>query len=88
MRGIVALGSITLEEFSEAFSRWQPTLRRIAPAEVADEVYAAMRPGIVAALDRGGYQTVRFTVRPKTVRCVVRPPLGLKVAIHPMPVLL
>ena len=50
MRGIVALGSITSEEFAEAFSRWQPTLRRIGPEEVAGVVFEAVRPGV----DRGG----------------------------------
>ena len=90
VRGIVALGSITSGEFTEAFGRWEPSLRRIGPEEVAGVVFEAVRPGVVAAVDRGGYQTVRFTVRPKTVRCVVRPPLGLQpvVAIEPMPLLL
>jgi hypothetical protein len=89
VRGVGALGSITPEEFIEAFSRWQPTLRRIAPEEVTDEVYAAMRPGVIAKVDGGEYLRARFTVRPKIVRCVVRPPLGLweVAAVEPMPLL-
>ena len=56
--------------------------------EVVDVLYEAVRPSVIAELDGGGYQTIRFTVRPKSVRCVVRPPLGLQeVAIHPMPLL-
>jgi|tagenome__1003787_1003787.scaffolds.fasta_scaffold19546896_1 hypothetical protein len=44
VRGIVALGSITSEEFEEAFRRWEPDLKRIAEEELANEVYAAMGP--------------------------------------------
>ena len=75
VRGIVSLDAVTREEFVEAFSRWQPTLRRTGPEEVACVVFEAVRPGVVAAVDRVGYQTIRFTVRPKTVRRVFRPPV-------------
>ena len=89
MRGILHLDAITSKELTDAFSRWQPTLRRIGPEEVAEEVYAALRPGVIAKVDGGGYQRVRFTVRPKTVRCVFRPPLGLRqvAAVEAMPLL-
>jgi hypothetical protein len=88
VRGVGALGSITPKEFASEFSRWHPILRRIGPEEVAGVVFEAVRPGVVAEVGAGGYQAVRFTVRPKTVRCVVRPPLGLQeVAIQPMPLL-
>jgi hypothetical protein len=44
---------------------------------------------VIAQVEGGGYQRVRFTVRPKTVRCVVQPLLGLQeVAIEPMPLFL
>jgi len=65
VRGIVALGSITPEEFSEAFARWEPRLRRIGPEELTDEVYAAMRPGVIAEAACGGYRSVRFRVKQK-----------------------
>jgi hypothetical protein len=87
VRGIVALGSITPEEFEEAFGRWEPSLRRIAPEEVGGVVFEAVRPGVVAAVDRCGYQTIRFTVRPKTVRRVIRPPSPVAL-IEGMPILL
>ena len=88
VRGIVSLDAVTLEEFAEAFSRWQPTLRRITEEELAEEVYTSVRPGVIADVEGGGYRSVRFTVRPKSVRYVVRPPPGLQeVAIEPLPLL-
>jgi hypothetical protein len=90
VRGIVALGSITPEEFTQVFSRWQPTLRRIGREEVAEVVLAAVRPDVIAEVDLGGYQTIRFTVSPKTVRRVFRPPIRSEpvALIEAMPVLL
>jgi hypothetical protein len=61
VRGVVCLGSITSEEFIQAFSRWQPTLRRIGEEEHADEVYAAVRPDVIAKVC--GYRSVRITIR-------------------------
>jgi hypothetical protein len=88
VRGVVNLDAITSEEFEEAFGRWGPDLRRIDPDEVAGAVLEAVRPGVIAEVDRGGYQRVRFTLRPKSVR-VVRPPPGLRqvVAVEAMPLL-
>jgi hypothetical protein len=37
------LDAITPEEFGAAFRRWQPTMRRIGPEEVADVVLEAVR---------------------------------------------
>jgi len=90
VRGVGALGSITPEEFASEFSRWHPILRRIGPEEVAGVVFEAVRPGVVAAADTGGYQTIRFTVGPKTVRRVFRPPVHSEpvALIEAMPVLL
>ena len=90
VRGIVSLDAVAPKEFEHAFRRWEPTLRRIGPEEVADAVYEAVRPGVVAEVDGRGYQSGRFTVKPKTVRCVVRPPLrlGEVAVVEPMPLLL
>jgi len=90
VRGILDLGSITPEEFEEAFRRWQPTLRRLGPEEVAGAVLQAVRPGVIAEVNGDGYQSVRFTVRPKTVRRVVRQALGPRqvAIVEAMPILL
>ena len=90
IRGVVALDAITETEFTEAFAGWKPTLRRIEPEEVADVVLEAVRPAVIAQVDGGGHQGVRFTLRPKTVRRVARPLRGLgDVAIvDPMPLIL
>ena len=61
--GIVALDAITPEEFEEAFRRWEPMLRRLGPEEVADEVYGALRPGVIAETAGSGYQSVRLSIR-------------------------
>jgi hypothetical protein len=90
VRGVVSLHAITKAEFEEATRRWGPTFRRIAEEELADEVYAALRPDIVAEGDGGGYQTIRFTVRPQRTIRAVRQPLGPRqvALIEPMPLLL
>jgi hypothetical protein len=90
VRGIVSLDGVAPKEFEHAFGRWERTMRRIGPEELAEVIYGAVRPGVIAEVDGGGYQSIRLTVRPKTVRRVARPPLGLgEVAIiEPMPLLL
>jgi hypothetical protein len=90
IRGVVALDAITPEEFEEAFGRWEPSLRRIEPGGLADDVYAAVRPGVIAQVDGAGYQTVRFTVRPRAVRPVSKTPVRRAAhhSIEPMPVLM
>jgi hypothetical protein len=88
--GIVALDAITPEEFIKGFARWEPMLRRLGPEEVAGAVLQAVRPGVIAPVDCGGYQSVRFTVRPKTVRRVVRQAVGPRqvAIVEAMPILL
>jgi hypothetical protein len=89
VRGIVALDAITSEEFSEAFERWQPGLRKIGWEEVADAVLEAVRHGVIAQVDGAGYQTVRFTVRPRAVRPVSKTPVRrAALTVEPMPVLM
>ncbi|MDF2970552.1 MAG: hypothetical protein K0R61_1002 [Microvirga sp.] len=90
VRGVVALDAIMAEEFEEAFRRWPPTMRRIAPEELADEVYAAVRPGVIAEANGGGYQKVRFTVRPRAVQPAVKRPVhrAALTPVEPMPVLM
>ena len=61
LRGVVSLDAVTPDEFEEAFGRWEPSLRRIGPEEVADVVLKAVRPQVIAQVDGGGYQSVRFT---------------------------
>jgi hypothetical protein len=90
VRGVVALDAITPEEFEEAFRRWQPTMRGIAQEEVADVVLEPVRPGVIAEVNGAGYQTVRFTVRPRAVRHVSKTPVrrAALTPVEPMPVLM
>jgi hypothetical protein len=87
--GIVALDAITPEEFEEAFRRWEPMLRRLGPEEVADEVYGALRPGVIAETAGSGYQSVRLSIR-ATVRArrPASPRMRTAPEILPMAVLL
>jgi hypothetical protein len=87
VRGVVNLDAITSEEFTEAFARWEPSLRRIAGEELADEVYAVMRPGVIAEPTGRGYQSVRLTIR-ATVRMTRPASPSMPTVILPMPVLL
>ncbi len=70
VRGIASLGSITEGEFVGAFGwRWPTALRSIDHQELRNEVYFAMRPGIIAhPKPTGRYQSVRFVVAPRTHR--------------------
>ncbi len=67
VRGIVSLGSVLEDEFLRAFSqRWPTTLKPIDVETVRNEIYFAMRPGIV--FDTGPhhsrYQQVRMCIEP------------------------
>jgi hypothetical protein len=93
VRGIVRLDAITDEEFAEAFRRWPVSLRVIEAEDLSGAIYAAIEPGVVAT-SKGGYQAVRFTLKPQmtTVRAEpvwVAAPVQTTSAlvIEPMPVL-
>jgi hypothetical protein len=91
LRGVVSLDAVAPKEFEDAFARREPSLRRIGPEEVADVVLEAVRPDVIAQVDGGGHQSVRFTLRPKTVRHVARPRargLGDVAIVDPMPLIL
>ena len=63
-------------------------MRRIAPEEVADEVYAALRPAVIAEVDGGGYQIVRLTIRATGKATRPSPRVLTAPIIMPMPLLL
>jgi len=93
VRGIVSLGAVTVEEFQAAVERrWPVTLRAIDPATVREEVYAVIRPGLIADFgsDRGRYQPLKFYLGPKRRAERKRPQTGACEAsgwVEPMPVL-
>jgi hypothetical protein len=67
VRGIVSLGSVMEDEFIEAFGqRWPTILRAIAVEDVRNEVYFAIRPGLISDPEtgEGRYQPVRLAVEP------------------------
>jgi hypothetical protein len=92
--GILSLGAITPGEFEAAVGRrWPMTLRAIDPTKVREEIYAVIRPGMIAdcGLTRGWYQPVKFAVWPKRQRMEPRlfdqSTFSPRHAIEPMPVL-
>ena len=67
VRGIVNLGSVLEDEFLRAFGRrWPTTFRTIEVQDVRNEVYLAMRPGIIfdAGPHHSRYQRVRLCIEP------------------------
>ena len=69
VRGVVRLGSTTTREFTAAFfGRWPMTLRQIEVAVVREEVWSAMRPGIIIEMPKRRYQNVRIAVEPQWER--------------------
>lgn len=93
IRGIVALGPVTPDEFLAVFARWPTELRPIAPPSVHGEVYAIVQPLRLAfpVLPPRRYQSLKLTITarrnaPKTIS-----PLSEKAVSHylkPMPILL
>jgi hypothetical protein len=68
VRGVVALGSLTASEVVATFdARWATTLRPIDPAHLRTEIYAAIRPAVIAAQrpSCGRYQSLKFAVWPQ-----------------------
>jgi hypothetical protein len=93
MRGIVALGAVTPDEFLAAFARWPTALRPITPSILRDEVYAIVQPSQVAspALPRGRYQSLKFTIaaRRKAARAISSPiEKVISRYVEPMPILI
>jgi hypothetical protein len=89
--GIVALGSVTECEFTDAFSRWPTTLRLIDASAVREEVYRTLHPSKIAILPNARrYQTISFTVGPRRSKCAaVKPRIEalLTCELHAMPCL-
>ena len=71
VRGIVSLGPVTETEFLTAFGRrWPTTIRPIEIKAVRQEIYFAIRPGVIRDLERWGarYQPIRVTIEPRRDR--------------------
>jgi hypothetical protein len=92
MRGIVALGPVTPNEFLTVFSRWPTALRPITPSSLRDEVYAVVQPSRLAfpALPPKRYQSLKLTIAARRNAPKPNPPLSEKAAsryLEPMPIL-
>jgi hypothetical protein len=93
MRGIVALGPVTPDEFLAVFSRWPTALWPITPSTLRDEIYAIVQPSQVGspALPRGRYQSLKFTIaaRRKAARAISSPiERVISRYVEPMPILI
>jgi hypothetical protein len=94
LRGVVSLDAITAEEFANAFRRWPVNLTSIEAEGLGTAIYAAIEPGVVASsTGRGGYQAVRFTLKPQMTTARLEPvsraptEAATALVIEPMPVL-
>jgi hypothetical protein len=94
LRGIVSLDAVTTDEFRDAFRRWPLTLTSVKAGDLADAIYAAVEPGVVACADgQGGYRAVRFKLKPQTALPKPEEPtapsrLATSLLIEPMPILI
>ena len=93
MRGIVALGPVTPDEFLAVFSRWPTALRPITPSTLRDDIYAIVQPSRVAfpALPPRRYQSLKLTIAarrnaPKTI--TPSSEKAISRYFEPMPILL
>ena len=95
MRGVASLDAVETGEFRDAFRRWPLTLTSVKAGDLDHAVYATVEPGVVACADRqGGYQAVRFTLKPQTTAARPKPEepsaprqVATSLLIEPMPIL-
>jgi hypothetical protein len=92
MRGIVALGPVTPDEFLAVFSRWPTALRPITSSTLRDELYAIVQPSRFAfpALPPRRYQGLKLTIAarrnaPKTISPSSKK--AISGYLEPMPIL-
>ena len=93
IRGTVAQGLVTPDEFLAVFSRWPTTLRPIAPSTLRGEVYAIVQPSRLAfpVLPPRRYQSLKLTITARRNAPNTISPLSEKAVSHylkPMPILL
>ncbi|WP_262266036.1 hypothetical protein [Microvirga yunnanensis] len=93
MRGIVALGPVTPDEFLAAFTRWSTALRPITPSTLRDEVYAIVQLSRLTfpALPPRRYQNLKLTIAARRNAPITATPLREKAVsgyFEPMPILL
>ena len=93
MRGIVALGPVTPDEFLAAFARWPTALRPITPSTLRDDIYAIVQPSRVAfpALPPRRYQSLKLTIAARHNAPENNLSISVKVIsryFEPMPILL
>jgi hypothetical protein len=95
VRGIVSLDAITEDEFAAAFRRWPVSLQAVEAKGLGGAIYAAIEPGVVAtSSEQGGYQAVRFTVKPQMTTARPEPVWvtaqvqTTSALVEPMPVLI
>jgi hypothetical protein len=93
MRGVVALGPVTDDEFLAAFSRWPTALRPITPSSLRDEVYTIVQPSrlVFPVLPPRRYQGLKLTIAarrsaPKPISPLSEKPVSRY--LEPMPILL
>jgi hypothetical protein len=67
LRGVVSLDAVTTDEFRDAFRRWSVSITSVKAGDLADAVYAAVEPGVVAHSGGQTGQAVRFTLKPQKV---------------------
>ena len=93
VRGIVALGPVTPDEFLAVFSRWPTALRPITPSTLRGEIYAIIQPSRLAfpALPPRRYQSLTLTIaaRRKATKVISLPSKkAVSQYFEPMPILL
>jgi hypothetical protein len=70
---VVTLDAITPEEFVKAFARWPASLTHVEADDLAKAVYEAIAPSVMAhSGGQGGYQAVKFTLKPQKVASDLR----------------
>jgi hypothetical protein len=90
--GVVTLGSVTAEEFILAFtSRWPTALRPISSDNLRNEIFGAVRPGVITPAGSSRYQSLKLAIWPRRRVSPTKSSISSATSgrhVEPMPVLI
>jgi hypothetical protein len=93
VRGVITLDALAKDEVEAALgNRWRTSLFRIGHSDLRDQLYAAVRPGVIWSFgpDKARYQPRKLAIRPRRKPVLTEPSLSPRQNnfIEPMPILI
>jgi hypothetical protein len=93
LRGVAFLGAVTPHEFNSAFgSRWPTALRPISSDNLRNEIFGAVRPGVIVPAESSSrYQALKLAIWPRRRSPPKKSSISAVISDHhiePMPILI